>query len=63
MNQIIKNSFAITFDIEWAPDEILLDIFNLLSGYSVAGVFEISCVEEPQALANNPNSMKYLDCN
>ena len=35
INQIIKNHFAITFDIEWTPDEILLDLFNLLSRYSV----------------------------
>lgn len=36
MNQGINNQIAVTFDLEWAPDEILLDLFNLLSRYSVA---------------------------
>jgi hypothetical protein len=36
VNSTIRNRFAITFDIEWAPDEILLDLLNLLSRYSIS---------------------------
>ena len=36
MSHIMKNHIVITFDTEWAPDEILLDLFNLLSRYSIS---------------------------
>jgi hypothetical protein len=29
-----KNQVAVTFDIEWAPDEVLGDLFTILSRYS-----------------------------
>jgi hypothetical protein len=32
--KIMTNPFAITFDVDWAPDEVLRDLFTILSGYS-----------------------------
>jgi hypothetical protein len=32
--KIMTNHFAITFDVEWAPDEVLGDLFTILSRYS-----------------------------